>query len=464
MKKLLLNAILILGVIGFAGFAFASSLPLGGQTYYLAGAGVNSTQNTIQLTYFLTPDGTPITMSNFGTIGYGVLDPQTTSKIEDVSFTGVTQNANGTATLTGVTRGVQFDYPYTTSAPLEKSHAGGATFIISNTAEFYYNEFSMQNNSNVFTWPSASSSPATKGYVDAISFGGVLPQASLIAQGAVQFATGVQQASSTASGSAGPLALYAANATSTYNAATAPLKVVVTNNAGTIDPNFINLSSYSGALGTSTQIGYLPAYQIALQRQVFTGTGTTTFSVPSGVTLANVQVVGGGGAGGSSGACNAIGFSITGGGGGAGGYANKIVNLTGTTSVQVYVGATTQWSTFGTNGFYLSATGGTNGNSGSGGGASGGAGGTATGGDFNINGQNGFSGSSVSGSSVSNGSQSAGAGASNPFGFGGATVSANTSGQNATGYGSGAGAGSCSDSGTSQSGGTGAQGIVVISW
>src|ERR1700749_1695235 len=166
MKKILLTIASLLVIVGFGYTAIASSLPVGGQTYYLAGAGVNATQNTIQLTSLKTPDGTLITMSNFGTKGYGTLEPQTSSKVEFIDFTGITQNANGTATLTGVDRGIGFVYPYATVLSLEKAHAGGASFIISNTPEFYYDEFAMQTNSNVFTWPSASSSPATKGYVD----------------------------------------------------------------------------------------------------------------------------------------------------------------------------------------------------------------------------------------------------------------------------------------------------------
>lgn len=162
---------MVLGSLALTYPVFASSLPVGVSQFFLSGAGVTSSANTIQLTSMQTPDGRLVTMAMFGTIGYGALEPQTTAKIEDVSFTGITQNANGTATLTGVTRGLDFVFPYASSGTLQKSHAGGATFIITNTAAFYYNEFTMNNNNNLFTYPSASTSPATKGYVDATTAG-----------------------------------------------------------------------------------------------------------------------------------------------------------------------------------------------------------------------------------------------------------------------------------------------------
>lgn len=448
MKKILF-IVSIIAAFGIAGAAFASSLPLGGQTYYLSGAGITSTATTIQLTYLETPDGTPITMSEIGTIGYGVLEPQTTSKVEDISFTGITQNSNGSATLTGVTRGVEFYYPYAGNVNLQKAHAGGAQFIISNTAQFYYNEFSMQNNSNVFVWPTASSSPATKGYVDFVGSGGanIIP-ATFIAQGVSQLATAAQAAAGTVTGSTGfNLVLPSSIATSTGGGVTASANhVVVTGSTGLIDPSFI-----SSTLATSTNIGYLPAYQIGLQRQIFTGTGTSTFSVPSGVTLFNVQVQAGGGNGNTAAACSGSGLSSYGLGGAGGGYANKNISLVGTTTVQVYVGAAQQWSTFGTNGFYLSATGGTAN-----------VPGTGTGGDINIAGDPGGPSASLpSGTSI----LGLGFGGASQLGSGAlAQDNINQPGNTGGNYGGGASSGFCSNNASPPAGGTGAQGIVIVSW
>ena len=81
-------------------------------------------------------DGVNLAMTDFGTIGFGTIEPGNSAQEEQISFTGITQNANGTATLTGV-KTVMFLAPYTQTANLAKSHIGGSQFIISNTSGFY---------------------------------------------------------------------------------------------------------------------------------------------------------------------------------------------------------------------------------------------------------------------------------------------------------------------------------------
>lgn len=196
MKKL---SLLLIGLLLATPFlASAASYPVGGYQYYLSGAGVTSSATSIQLTSFKTPDGRNLTMSNFGAIGYGTLDPQTTAKLENITFTGITQNSNGTALLTGVTRGVDFITPYTASSTLTRSHSGGATFIITNTASYYGQQFALSNNPTVVTdyWtfptPIANSNPATKSYVDNLVNGGTITNTAVIAPGVAgeTFATG----------------------------------------------------------------------------------------------------------------------------------------------------------------------------------------------------------------------------------------------------------------------------------
>lgn len=321
--KLLIGIAAILGFLCVSLPAFASSLPVGVSQFYLAGAGVTGVANTVQLTSMQTPDGRPVTMSMFGTVGYGAIDPQTNAKVEDISFTGITQNLNGTATLTGVTRGLDFVFPYASTGSLQKTHSGGATFIITNTASFYYNEFAMPGNSNVFVYPTASSSVATKGYVDSVAFGNI-PSASTIAQGVVQLATGTQIASSTLNGSAGPLVISGNLATSTFNAATAGLKVVVTQNNGKIDNNFISTSTLG--LPATTNV------------QLFTATsGPLTWTKPSGAKSVEVLLIGGGAGGDGGTTGNTNGAS----GGGGGGKITKIFDasiLGSTETVTVGIG------------------------------------------------------------------------------------------------------------------------------
>lgn len=281
--------------------------------------------------------------------------------------------------------------------------------------------------------------------------------ASATQKGVVELATQIETASSTANGSAGILAIPASNATSTYNSATAPLRVVVTQNNGKIDNNFIATSSLltNISLGTTTFIGSFPAYNIGKNIQVVSTTGTSTFTVPSGITKVKVQLVGAG-AGGASGVENNRGGS----GGGAGGYSMKYVDVSATTSIQVFVGSggaggsagqgsPGTWTTFGTNGFYLYATGGQVGSLNNGGG-----GGTGVGGDLNTQGGGGVS---MEDNGVENAS---GAGGNSFFGAGapGLGSSPDTVGISGGNYGGGGGGG------VGDNGGQGGQGVIVIEW
>jgi hypothetical protein len=109
---------------------------------------------------------------------------------EQISFTGVVQNANGTATLTGVST-VLFVDPYTETSGLAKTHAGSTEFVISNTAGFYGKLTSKADDETItglWVFPSGANNPtigtstyvaptsstqiATKQYVDDVAAGG----------------------------------------------------------------------------------------------------------------------------------------------------------------------------------------------------------------------------------------------------------------------------------------------------
>lgn len=237
MKNLILSALLSLA--SFFGYQQPQPVHLGafspvqGTQFYLSGAGITSTANTIQLTSFQTPDGRNLTMSMFGSTGYAALEPGT-SKLEDVTFTGITQNGNGTATLTGVTRGNDFVTPYAASTTLAKAHSGGATFILSNTAGFYGGEFALLNSNQTitgqWTFNNFPLTPSTS--TSTVNVAGVN-----------QFATPAQQAASAATSTNGtnaPLSLSSQYATSTWNSASlAANRTVIAGSLGKIDPNFI---------------------------------------------------------------------------------------------------------------------------------------------------------------------------------------------------------------------------------
>lgn len=406
----------------------------------LYGGGITSSATTIKLTGLVSPDGTAITTANLiggvGSVFYITIEPATTKK-ETVSCTAVTQNSDSTATLTGCTRGLGFVYPYTAVTALAVSHAGGSSVVLSNSPQLYNDIIA---------------------YVNSSLAGGV-NNASLIAKGIGQLASGLQQASSTAIGGGSTdagLLLYTANSTSTFNSATAGLKTVVTQNNGKIDPNFISTSTLYGPAGaglaSTTGIGSFPAFFIGTNYQVITSTGTSTFSVPSGVTRLHVKLVGGGGGGGGSGCASA------GCGGGGGGYAEGIVDLSfgaapiaGTTSIQVFVGTSGQWSTFGTNGYFLSGNSGLGASATNGGTSAVGAGTANVLGPILITGGNGQPNPRTASAASIYGS-----GGSTPLGIGG--VGKNDDGTFActagTGYGSGGGAISCG----------GQNGIVIVNW
>lgn len=504
----------------------ATSYPVGGYQYYLAGAGVTSSATTIQLTSFKTPDGRNITMSMFGGIGYGALDPQTTSKIENITFTGVTQNSNGTALLTGVTRGVDFVTPYAASSTLRRSHTGGSTFILTNTASYYGEQFGMVNNPSVVTdyWtfpePISPSNPTTKNYVDNLVNGGTITSSAVIGPGVagetltagnivylntsdarwykadtdiqnsiynsmLAVAQGAGTSGNTITGGvllkgvdtnqsglvAGANYFVSSTAGSLTSATTSkPVGKARTTTSIYFDPYFTgfavtnatNTFSQSNTFTSTTTftststtfIGSFPAYQIGLNSFISSTTGTSTFAIPSGIKKLWVEVQGAGGDGGSctAGASNSSG----GGGGGAGGYSQEVVDVSGTTSVQYYLG--TDRTTFGTPGFaFLEGKGGSAGAE-----TTPGTGGTASGGDINISGSTG-SGGAIDIANNSGGDPMGGTGASSPFGGeGGGAGGANVAGAAATGFGSGGGGASCSNG--SANGGTGALGILIIRW
>lgn len=196
---------------------------LGGQKYRMGGSGASSSDTSITLQSFTLPNsGTEITMSDFGgDIGYATLEPGT-SRQEFISFTGVTQSStDSTATLTGLTRGLSPNYPYTSdTANYAESHAAGSIIVISNPPQLYDNLTSRENKETInnewtfntpFVLP-ASSTPyftslptissstqlTTKDYVDGVALAGA-PVAATSTQGisgVVRTAEPIEMASS----------------------------------------------------------------------------------------------------------------------------------------------------------------------------------------------------------------------------------------------------------------------------
>lgn len=117
-------------------------------TLYLAGSGVIVGATSIVLTTFTDIYGNVLTMTDFGSKGYGTLEPDTTNE-EGFTFTGVTANANGTYTLTGVAT-VLAKSPYTETSGLVRSHFGGTKVVITDNVAFW-NTFANKANDEVIT-------------------------------------------------------------------------------------------------------------------------------------------------------------------------------------------------------------------------------------------------------------------------------------------------------------------------
>jgi len=433
---------------------FGATKFVAGERYRLAGSGISLSATSVTLQKFQTLDGRELTMSNFGDTGWMTLEPGT-SKKEFISFTGISQDGSSDeATLTGVTRGLDYIYPYTASTTLRQSHSGGALAIISNPPQLY-NQATFKDNDETITgnWSFSDTVSFTenahlidKKYADDLSFSGTA-DALFSTKGLVELATTSELIAGTATGSS---AAYLAIPNLFCNTTSSATNLVpITGTDGKLSQGFLDLTedySWSGnaTFTAETVFSGTTTLDIVQYNQVYTA--NATFTVPTGVKYFTVEVVGGGGGGGSIAAAG----GLTGGGGG-GGYAKEILDLSGTSTVVVTVGAGgAKDSAGGTTSFssYLSSTGGAAGsNSGPGG-----AGGTGSNGDINIKGGSGASEADLAG----------GNGGSSVLGGGG--VGGHNEENGGAGGNYGGGGGGCHSASESCDGGAGAGGVVIISW
>lgn len=177
------------------------------------------------------------------------------------------------------------------------------------------------------TIASNRSNVASVGLLDDTAFNGAgIINATTVARGVIQIATGIQVASSTSSGSSGAtLVIPASLSTSTWSA-TIPIGTVpsIGSIGGKIDNNFISTST----------LGFANALNI----QTFTNSGTWT-KPSTCLVQATAYLIAGGGGGGSGGA------NGSGGGGGGGGSPGAvaigtfpIANVPASVSVQIGLG------------------------------------------------------------------------------------------------------------------------------
>lgn len=152
------------------------------QASKLKGSGIISTATTIPVQSFKDPQENNIVTADLGDKCYATLEPNTIRE-EIISFTGVTQNADGTADLTGVTRNLDYTTPYTQISSTGFAHAGGTLLVVSNNPQVYDDMSSNANDETITgiwtfdstafpkmsdgtTSPTADEELATKAYVD----------------------------------------------------------------------------------------------------------------------------------------------------------------------------------------------------------------------------------------------------------------------------------------------------------
>lgn len=263
----------------------------GGGTYNLQ-ATITSSQTTIQLSSFLEPQsGIPYTMTYLNSsVEYATIGPQT-SQSEFISFTGITQNNDGSATLTGVQRGLDRSYPYTASTTLALPHAGQTRLILSNPPQVY-NSYGALANPNTWaavntfgsttppqydadpTWANFTTEVlASVAYVNSVVAAGAANGSETV-KGIYQLATTAQAALSTSLGSTGArLALGSNLATSTPGLAT------VTGDIPTLTGSFLNqvFLNLTQAFTFSTTTQYFA--------NVGTLTATTSARLPANTTI-----------------------------------------------------------------------------------------------------------------------------------------------------------------------------------
>lgn len=300
---------LALSIASFFGMTpeLGSQLAVGGETYYLSGSGITSTQTTVNVTKFgyTKPDGTyqKFNMSNFGALGCATIQPGNSSgKQEFVSFTGVTQNSDGTAQLTGVSRGLERTSPYTASTTLQTSHGGGTKLVISNSPPCFYENYVTINNAETIssiktfastTAPRYDASYTASGY-EFVPFNqlndvvvGDVGTSTESALGLVELATKSEQAISTASSTAGaPLVLTSREADATYDGAKTN-QVVVTGGSNTIDANYIATSSDYTWSGSSDHTG---SFTINNASTTIISSATTTIANNVGIATTSPQL------------------------------------------------------------------------------------------------------------------------------------------------------------------------------
>lgn len=268
----------------------------------LTEGGAEATFNTTPAT---APDGTSLTTAKMGDFIVITVNPGAANE-EKISASAVSVSGT-TATWTIINRGLSFTENVAVTAN-KKQHAIGETVIISNDDHYLSSQYPAKDENAVITgtW-TFNSFPITPNNSTSTETNA----------GIVEIATQTEIASSTQNSDISRLVIPASAATSTYNSATAALRVVVTQNDGTIDSDFliegVPVGSITAYASTTAPTGWLLANGTAVSRTTYSrlfsiigtsygvGDGSTTFNLPhlggrnivmASSTVASVDTVG----------------------------------------------------------------------------------------------------------------------------------------------------------------------------
>lgn len=170
------------------------------QNLTLAGSGVTATATSVTVSSFkhLAAVGSSnVVTADLGDVCYATFEPGT-AREELISFTGVTQNSDGTATLTGVTRNLKPYSPYDQYSATGLAHAGGSYLVVSDNPQLF---------------------DGLVDYIDGVAVAGA-PNASTSAKGIVELGTSAEINAGTATGGTGAALAVTPDALAASNYAT----------------------------------------------------------------------------------------------------------------------------------------------------------------------------------------------------------------------------------------------------
>lgn len=266
-----------------------ATLPVAGQTYYIAGSGVTAAATSITLQSLTIPQtGYELLDADFSDTFYITLEPGNTKKQEIVSCTTVVQNANNTATVSGCSRGLLPYSPFTASSSYAFAHGGGTQVIFSDPPQLF-NEYPAKANTSTITgqWtfnalPYAVTSTPTDDrhlitlyqFQQATSTGGV--NSSETVKGVGELSTGAEAALGTSLGDSGAR-LVIPNSLATSTGGTSGNWIPVTSSTGKLNQSFLNLTESYSWTGAHTFIGTTTLANLTI--------GDTVIPLTSGGTL-----------------------------------------------------------------------------------------------------------------------------------------------------------------------------------